>query len=382
MIHQSFPILTLPLILAGNLRDSSEAEVGSMIKKQRIELLNEGALHQDALQGAFHGSLQGLQQGSRQGSLHNLQQGAFQQDAFHQESFQQEQALQRAEMRQQQMQKHQEDEIIQALQYTRAMNSIQGGGAPFMSGAGANGGPLGNPALVAQRFRARAFLGADAGSLNGMSGLPGSSQPFLQGLNPSFYSNPGGIESLAMYGNPQAAAMAAAQNKKGMPGENHHHLLSGGNEGNASRGQTACLYLPSCDDETLSDYQILLRKQIEFFEAQREDVETVMPGRKKGIVLKQVGIRCRHCGPIPLHSRTPGAAYFPAKMSGLYQAAQNLAKSHLCGCCDTIPEGVKRQLVALQKRSRAGHGGKHYWADGAKALGVDETERSLRFMEK
>jgi hypothetical protein len=306
---------------------------------------------------------------------------------------------------QQRLHQFKQEDILQALQYNRAMNSLQAGYNPMAQAAGTL-----NPALAPHLLRTRALLGSEPSSnaianSSGPGAGPGMglpSHPFLPGLQAGFYSNPAAIENLAMY-NPQAAALAAAQGKNaGAPGqENNCNLgaaglvlpqqVMGGAQGGmvgkfvqsgAPAGKTACLYLPGCDDETLSEYQILLRKQIEFFEAQREDVETVMPGRKKGIELQQVGIRCRHCSPIPLHSRTPGAAYFPAKMSGLYQAAQNLAKSHLCGCCDNIPDSIKRQLIALQKRSRAGHGGKHYWADGAKALGVEETERCLRFIEK
>lgn len=44
----------------------------------------------------------------------------------------------------------------------------------------------------------------------------------------------------------------------------------------------------SCDDEQLSEYQMLVRKQLEIFEAQPEDVESNTQGRKKQVVLGQV----------------------------------------------------------------------------------------------
>ena len=49
----------------------------------------------------------------------------------------------------------------------------------------------------------------------------------------------------------------------------------------------------SCDEEQLSEYQILVRKQLEIFEATQEDVESNTQGRKKQVTLGQVGIRCR-----------------------------------------------------------------------------------------
>jgi hypothetical protein len=139
------------------------------------------------------------------------------------------------------------------------------------------------------------------------------------------------------------------------------------------------LYIPS-DDDLLSDHQVLVRKQIEFFEAQVDDVNVVMPGRRKEIILGQVGIRCRHCAGVPVHQRTKGSVYYPAKLKGLYQAAQNMSGSHLCESCDNIDPFLKAELRAYHDgKSSAGHGGKQYWADSATVLGLVETEEGLRF---
>ncbi|GKY97842.1 hypothetical protein MPSEU_000742200 [Mayamaea pseudoterrestris] len=80
-----------------------------------------------------------------------------------------------------------------------------------------------------------------------------------------------------------------------------------------------------CDVEQLSDYQSLLRKQLELFQAGPEDIECNTQGRKKPVVLGQVGLRCRHCSGYPLRSRGRGAVYYPSKLLGVYQAAQNMA---------------------------------------------------------
>jgi hypothetical protein len=72
----------------------------------------------------------------------------------------------------------------------------------------------------------------------------------------------------------------------------------------------------SCDDEQLSEYQIYVRKQLEIFEALQEDVESNTQGRKKQVVLGQVGIRCRHCAGFPLRQRGRGAVYYPTKLQG------------------------------------------------------------------
>jgi hypothetical protein len=72
----------------------------------------------------------------------------------------------------------------------------------------------------------------------------------------------------------------------------------------------------SCDVDQLSEYQILVRRQLEIFEATQEDVESNTQGRKKQVVLGQIGIRCRHCAGFPLRQRGRGAVYYPAKLQG------------------------------------------------------------------
>jgi hypothetical protein len=78
-----------------------------------------------------------------------------------------------------------------------------------------------------------------------------------------------------------------------------HNPHASGGRSNASQQQS---YVPtpppprsagtplalSCDDEQLSEYQMLVRKQLEVFEAQPEDVESNTQGRKKQVVLGQV----------------------------------------------------------------------------------------------
>jgi hypothetical protein len=138
------------------------------------------------------------------------------------------------------------------------------------------------------------------------------------------------------------------------------------------------LYI-SCDDESLSDYQCLVRKQIELFEATVEDVESNAQGRNRPIVLGQVGIRCRHCSMLPPKHRERGAIYYPAKLQGIYQAAQNLAVAHLGTHCLQIPAEIRDQLTMLRERKSSAGGGKKYWADGVRVLGVLEGRDGLRF---
>jgi hypothetical protein len=158
----------------------------------------------------------------------------------------------------------------------------------------------------------------------------------------------------------------------------------------------------SCDEDQLSEYQVLIRKQLEVFVATQEDVESNTQGRKKQLYQGQVGIRCRHCAASPLRQRGKGAVYYPARLqgkiacspcqsvwplflmlvimafSGVYQAAQNMASTHLCESCQSIPHPIKQQLCGLRERRDTAGGGKQYWADGARALGLHETKEGLR----
>ena len=75
------------------------------------------------------------------------------------------------------------------------------------------------------------------------------------------------------------------------------------------------LYLDG-DEQYLTDYQCLLRRQLEVFEAGPNDLRGSTQGRNAQIVLGQVGLRCRHCANLPLAARTKGAVYFSQTIEG------------------------------------------------------------------
>jgi hypothetical protein len=139
----------------------------------------------------------------------------------------------------------------------------------------------------------------------------------------------------------------------------------------------ALLYVHQ-DEDRLSDYQILARKQIEVFEASSEDVNTSAQGRVRRLRLGQVGIRCRHCAALPVKQRKRGAFYYPTRLDGVYQTAQNMTKHHLADRCLHIPDSIKRELTRAEKKSPNG-AGKRYWSTTLATLGVMEDKECLRF---
>ena len=90
-------------------------------------------------------------------------------------------------------------------------------------------------------------------------------------------------------------------------------------------------------------------------------------------------IRCRHCAHLPKPARARGAVYYSKTIDGMYQVAQNMSKLHLIKQCHKVPLQVKNKLVHLQKSHTRASGGKEYWAEGLRVLGVIETDGMLKF---
>ena len=124
---------------------------------------------------------------------------------------------------------------------------------------------------------------------------------------------------------------------------------------------------------------MLVRKNVEVFEAREEDVASNAQGRNKPIVLGQAGIRCIHCAHVPPRDRARGAMYYPSKLDGLYQAAQNLANGHLLDGCPLVPAATREELKQSKDKKSSVGGGKAAWAERVHALGVFEDECGLRF---
>ncbi|GAX11616.1 hypothetical protein FisN_1Lh018 [Fistulifera solaris] len=139
------------------------------------------------------------------------------------------------------------------------------------------------------------------------------------------------------------------------------------------------------DSIVLSEYQVLLREQIELFEATADDTRPHDQGRKRQVVVGQVGIRCRFCQDVVRAARSRGAVYFPVRLENLYQAGQNMGSNHFCRTCPRIPQELKDKMIQLaheSSRSSTSGSGKKYWSDGVKALGVTEHENGgLRFAD-
>ncbi len=147
-----------------------------------------------------------------------------------------------------------------------------------------------------------------------------------------------------------------------------------------TRGETWVLAMPE-DHGKLNEQQIFLRQQIEIFRASHDDIMSHTRGRNKAVVMGQVGIRCRHCGHLPVVHRRKGSTYFPSTLISIYQAAQNVNTEHMqSGVCQEIPVEIQSQFLAYgEKRAAVSGAGKPYWAEAARKLGLIDTEEGIRF---
>lgn len=138
------------------------------------------------------------------------------------------------------------------------------------------------------------------------------------------------------------------------------------------------------NDWRLSRLQRLLRCQIEAFEANNKDASTHIRGRNTPIQVGQVGIRCVHCAHLPANIRNIGSMYFPKSVLGLYQAGQNMNRSHMqSGECRYMPQAIKEQfaqLVQFKQVTKLASGvGRTYWANSAIQLGLVDTDDGIFF---
>lgn len=152
----------------------------------------------------------------------------------------------------------------------------------------------------------------------------------------------------------------------------------------AQGSDQVCLPLSlTTDRSNLSEYQCLIREQICLFAATQADIDSSAQGRNRPIVVQQVGIRCRHCASLPASRRSRGAVYYPAKLSGLYQAAQNMTLNHFTTTCQSMPQELREEILRLkQRKSYVLGGGKGYWARGGQIRNIIEIDDRLFFSDR
>jgi len=139
--------------------------------------------------------------------------------------------------------------------------------------------------------------------------------------------------------------------------------------------QRLLLYSPE-DHHWLSDQLCFVRKLIEIFEANNEDVtaRSRRGGMKKPIKTGRVGLRCVFCSNVPARQRAKGAVSYPNSIRIVHQAIRNFQRYHLMQC-PNMPQSIKDEYKSLKTtRCHSGNASLQYWVTSCHALGMCDTD--------
>jgi len=135
------------------------------------------------------------------------------------------------------------------------------------------------------------------------------------------------------------------------------------------------------DKDWLTPLHCFVRRHcVQVFCASSADVQTPSKGKRKPVLIGQVGIRCYHChnssGPAGLRER--GSVYYPTTISSIYNATMNLLQRHLSSC-SAVPPEIMDQYVTLKGDDARSGTSKKYWVESALSLGLVDTPNGIRF---
>mmetsp|Transcript_89016 Transcript_89016/g.133476 ORF Transcript_89016/g.133476 Transcript_89016/m.133476 type:complete len:1274 (+) Transcript_89016:218-4039(+) len=128
------------------------------------------------------------------------------------------------------------------------------------------------------------------------------------------------------------------------------------------------------DKEWLSDMDCFIRKQLEVFCANQDDVATAQNDRKYPVFVGQVGIRCIHCS--MAKGATGTAVAFPYAISQIYESVREFQRLHL-DSCENLPAATKSKLAAFKGSSSLSSVLRKYYLIAAKALGLHDTREGI-----
>ena len=144
----------------------------------------------------------------------------------------------------------------------------------------------------------------------------------------------------------------------------------------------------SRDEEILNPIHCFVRKNVEVFIANAEDVSAPAPGRKKRITLGQVGIRCIHCKSLPPKYRVKRAICYPPTIASLYHAVSNMKFDHYGACKGLSPtarqhftdlkSSSSRKISADVSRTVASCTARYYKESAQRELGLIDTDAGIR----
>ena len=143
------------------------------------------------------------------------------------------------------------------------------------------------------------------------------------------------------------------------------------------------------DKDYLNQLHCFVRRHVEIFTADNEDIAAPAPGRRNRVLLGQVGIRCIHCAKLPLKDRVKRAVCYPPSVAGIYHSVSNMKFDHFA-ICRGLPTRDREEFASLKstcaRRGTAGNSASRtmasstaqYYHNSALQLGLVDTPTGIR----
>jgi len=149
------------------------------------------------------------------------------------------------------------------------------------------------------------------------------------------------------------------------------------------RTKSGILLLAQPQDRiSLSETLSMIRENIEVFTATPADVDAPAPGRKRPVVVDQVGLRCIHCrDAIHQGERVKRAVCFPSSIKRIYRTVIDMKLDHFQSC-KFVPVRLKNRLDELKANNTRSTGTTmHYFVQAAKRMGMADGPHGVKMAE-
>ena len=160
-------------------------------------------------------------------------------------------------------------------------------------------------------------------------------------------------------------------------------IVESGPDGAATSMRTATgillLSLPE-DKISLSETLCVVRENIEVFIATEADVKAPAPGRKRPVVVGQVGLRCIHCRVATHQSeKVKRAVCFPSSIKRIYRTVIDMKLDHF-KACRFVPPEFKMKLEQLKATNARSTGTTmQYFVQASNRMGMVDGGHGIRF---
>lgn len=139
------------------------------------------------------------------------------------------------------------------------------------------------------------------------------------------------------------------------------------------------LCLPE-DRISLSETLCIVRENVEVFSATEADVKAPAPGRKRPVIVGQVGLRCIHCRAATHQSeKVKRAVCFPSSVKRIYRTVIDMKLDHF-KACRFVPIELKLKLEELRATNARSTGTTMtYFLQAAKRMGMSDGGNGICF---